>query len=100
MESQRPSNTLLILLAASLALAGWFYGRPLLFGSEEPPVDEGFIAPNTLGFSTEDDDVVERWSPPLEPRDPFLPVDVNVVSDEPPADDGDGDTGDESTDSG
>ena len=79
MESERPSNTLLALLAASLVLAGWVYGRPLLTGSDDP-LDEEVVEPADLGFVDEDRPTPpEPWMPPTDPRDPFLPVELGEL---------------------
>ncbi len=79
MESEGPSNALLGLLALSLLLAGWVYGRPLLTGSNEFDEPEA-VEPADLGFLDERTTApVEPWTPPTNPRDPFLPVELGEL---------------------
>ncbi len=97
MGQERPSTALLAVLALTVALAGWVYGRPLLSGSDEAPAEAEVTEPATLGFADDDADIddadtVEPWIPPAEPRDPFLPVELGVSAAETGRADADGAT--------
>ena len=83
MSGERPSNVLIALLAGSVALAGWVYGRPLVTGSEGP--DETYLEPSDLGFVDQGGGEVDvqPWTPPASPRNPFLPVDLTATATPP-----------------
>lgn len=86
MENDRPSTSLMVLLAASLVLAGFVYGRPLLNGQAEP--DEDVLEPTDLGFidGPSDEIEVEPWVAPENQRNPFLQVDIGTPPTETPDD--------------
>jgi hypothetical protein len=79
--SNAPSRPLLVLLALSVLAAAYVYGRPLIAGGDDDQIDEP-IVPVDLGFIEETTDPeVDPWTPPADPRNPFLEVDIDADTD-------------------
>ena len=78
-----PSKPLLVLLALSVLAAAYVYGVPLVVGDSETDFEDEVFVPDDLGFVDDTDDAeIEPWSPPSEPRNPFVPVELGTVSDD------------------
>lgn len=74
--SNTPSRPLMVILALSILTAAYVYGRPLIAGDDD--VDDVPSNQPDLGFVEEEVNEVAPWTPPADPRNPFLQIELET----------------------
>lgn len=76
MSAQKPSKKLMVVLGICVLLAVFTVGRSLVGGSSDSEEDDYFETFEPFDSEGAERTLVDDWMPPLNPRDPFLPVDI------------------------
>ncbi len=77
MSSQKPSRKLMFVLGICVLLAVFTVGRSFVGGSSDSGNDDYVETFEPLDSDRAERTLIDDWTPPPNPRDPFLPVDIN-----------------------